>query len=118
MLMLRWAGSPLLLQTLMLMLVQRSRWIGGAVVVHRPVLRGSTTGQSSHSLPLLGFLVGVIASFTIMMLLTNSGNVLPVLSAMHSCSLEERPIMMWSFFLLSVSTWSGAYCARWLNCLE
>jgi hypothetical protein len=55
---LRWVGSPLLLRTLMLVLVQRSRWIGGAVVVHRPVLQGSTTGWSSHSLPLLGFLVG------------------------------------------------------------
>jgi hypothetical protein len=54
----RWAGSPLLLQTLMLVLLRLSRWVGGAVVVHRPVLRRSTTGWSSHNLPLLGFLVG------------------------------------------------------------
>jgi hypothetical protein len=44
---------------LMLVLVQLLRWIGGAVVVHRPVHWGSTTGWSSNSLPLLGFLVGV-----------------------------------------------------------
>jgi hypothetical protein len=44
-----------------------------------------------------------------MTLLTNSGNVPPVLSAMHSCSLVERPIMKRSFFFSSVSTWSGAY---------
>jgi hypothetical protein len=35
-----------------------ARWIGGAMVVHRPVLRRSTTGWSGHNLPLLGFLVG------------------------------------------------------------
>jgi hypothetical protein len=40
------------------MLVPGSRWIGGAVVVHRPVLQRSTTRWSNHSLPLLGFLVG------------------------------------------------------------
>jgi hypothetical protein len=33
-------------------------------------------------------------------------------------SLVERPIMKRSFFFSSVSTWSGAYCTRWLNCLE
>jgi hypothetical protein len=42
----------------MLVLVRLSRWVGGAVVVHRPVLRRSTARWSSHSLPLLGFLVG------------------------------------------------------------
>jgi hypothetical protein len=41
----------------MLLLVQWSRWIGGAVVVHHPVLWRSTTGWNSHNLPLLGFLV-------------------------------------------------------------
>jgi hypothetical protein len=41
------------------MLVLGSRWIGGAMVVHHPVLQRSTTGWSSHNLPLLGFLVGV-----------------------------------------------------------
>jgi hypothetical protein len=53
----RWAGSPLLLRTLTLVL--RSRWIGGAVMVHRPILQRCTTGWSGHNLPLLGFLVGV-----------------------------------------------------------
>jgi hypothetical protein len=56
-LMLRWAGSPLLLRTLMLVL--GLRWIGGAVVVHRPVLQRSATGWSGHNLPLLGFLMDV-----------------------------------------------------------
>jgi hypothetical protein len=58
-----------------------------------------------------------IASSVIMILLMNSRNVPPVLSAMHSCSLVERSIMKWSFFS-SVSTWSSAYYAMWLNCLE
>jgi hypothetical protein len=53
-----------------------------------------------------------------MTLLTNSGNDPPVLGAMRSCSLVERPIMKRSFFLSSVSTWSDAYCPRWLNNLE
>jgi uncharacterized membrane protein len=59
-----------------------------------------------------------IASSAIMTLLMNSRNVPLVLSAMRSYSLVERPIMKRSFFFSSVSTWSGAYCARWLNCLE
>jgi uncharacterized membrane protein len=59
-----------------------------------------------------------IASSAIITLLTNSRNVFPVLSAMRSCSLVERPIIKRSFFFSSVSTWSGAYCARWLNYLE
>jgi hypothetical protein len=59
-----------------------------------------------------------MASSVIMMLLMNSGNVPPVLSTMRSCSLVERRIMKWSFFFSSVSTWSGAYYARWLNYLE
>jgi hypothetical protein len=59
-----------------------------------------------------------IASSVMMTLLINSGNDPPVLSAMRSCSLVERPIMKRSFFLSSVSTWFGAYCARWLNSLE
>jgi uncharacterized membrane protein len=59
-----------------------------------------------------------MASSAIMTLLTNSENVSPMLSAMRSYSLVERPIMKRSFFFSSVSTWSGAYCARWLNCLE
>jgi uncharacterized membrane protein len=59
-----------------------------------------------------------IASSVIMTLLTNSRNVPPVLSAMRSCSLVERLIMKRSFFLSTVSTWSGAYYVRWLNCLE
>jgi uncharacterized membrane protein len=59
-----------------------------------------------------------VASSAIMTLLTNSRNVPPMLSAMLYCSLVERPIMKRSFFFSSVSTWSDAYCARWLNCLE
>jgi hypothetical protein len=58
MLALRWAGSPLLLRMLMLVLVLLLRWVGGVVVVHRLILWRSTTGWSSHNLPLLGFLVG------------------------------------------------------------
>jgi hypothetical protein len=51
-------GSPLLLLlTLVLVLLWLSGWVGEAVVVHRPVLQGSTFGQSCHSLPLLGFLM-------------------------------------------------------------
>jgi hypothetical protein len=55
-----------------------------------------------------------IASSVMMTLLTNYGNDPPVLSAMCSYSLVERPIMKQSF-LSSVSTWSGVYYARWLN---
>jgi hypothetical protein len=112
----RWAGSALLLRTLMLML--GSRWIGGVVVVHRLVLRRGTTRWSGHNLPLLSFLVARMASSTIMTLLTNSRNVPSVLSAKRSYSLVERPIMKRSFFFSSVSTWSSAYYAKWLNCLE
>jgi hypothetical protein len=54
---LRRAESPLLRLTLVLLWL--SGWVGGAVVVHRSVLCRSTTGWSFHSLPLLGFLVGV-----------------------------------------------------------
>jgi hypothetical protein len=43
---------------LVLVLVLLSRWICGAMVVHHPVLWRSTTGWSSHNLPLLGFLMG------------------------------------------------------------
>jgi hypothetical protein len=66
----------------------------------------------------LVFMWAWIASSVIMTLLMNSGNVHPMLSAMRSCSLVERPIMKRSFFFSSVSTWFSAYCARWLNCLE
>jgi hypothetical protein len=59
-----------------------------------------------------------IALSVIITLLMNSGNVPPVLSAMRSCSLVERPIIKRSFFFSSVSTWSGTYYTRWLNCLE
>jgi hypothetical protein len=41
------------------MLLQLSRWVGGAVVVHYPILQRSTIGRSCHNLTLLGFLVGV-----------------------------------------------------------
>jgi hypothetical protein len=59
-----------------------------------------------------------LASSVIMTLLMNSGNETPVLSTMRSCTLVERLIMKRSFFLSFMSTWSDAYCARWLNYLE
>jgi hypothetical protein len=40
------------------MLLRLTGWVGGATVVHRLVLQGSTFGRICHSLPLLGFLVG------------------------------------------------------------
>jgi hypothetical protein len=55
-LVLRWAGSPLLLLTLVLLLM--TRWVGGAVMVHHPVPRRSTAGCCCHILSLLCFLVG------------------------------------------------------------
>jgi hypothetical protein len=58
-----------------------------------------------------------ITSSVVMTLLTNSGNVPPVLSAMRYCNLVERLIMKRSFFS-SVSTWSDIYYARLLNTLE
>jgi uncharacterized membrane protein len=58
-----------------------------------------------------------IASSVMMTLLTNYGIDPLMLSAMPSYSLVERTIMKRSF-LSSVSTWSGAYCVRWLNNLE
>jgi hypothetical protein len=51
-------GGPLLLLTLVLMLLLLVRWVGGAMMVHHSVPRGSTTGWSCHNLPLLCFLVG------------------------------------------------------------
>jgi hypothetical protein len=67
------------------------------------------------------FLVCLWARMTssmIMTLLANSGNVPTVLSVMRSYNLVERPIIKRSFFFSFVSTWSDAYCAMWLNCLE
>jgi hypothetical protein len=55
---LRWARSPLLRLTLVLVLLRLSGWVGGAVVVHRSVIQRSTTGWSCHNLFLLGFHVG------------------------------------------------------------
>jgi hypothetical protein len=81
------------------------RYFGGAL------LDGATT-----TFLFLVSLWARIASSAIITLLTNFGNVPPMLSAMRSCSLVERPIIKRSFS--SVSTWSGAYYARWLNCLE
>jgi hypothetical protein len=40
-----------------LVLLRLSGWVGGTVVLHRPVLRRSTTKRSCHNLPLLDFLV-------------------------------------------------------------
>jgi hypothetical protein len=66
----------------------------------------------------LVFLWVRMASSTIMTLLTNSGNVPPVVGAMRYCSLEERTILKWSFFFSSVSTSFGTYCVMWLTFLE
>jgi hypothetical protein len=106
MLALRCSGNPLLLWALVLLALMR--WVGGAVVVHRPVPGRSTAGRSYHNLPLLCFLVGADHLISMMTLLTNSRNDPPMLSAMRSCSLVERSIIKWSFFLSSVSTWSDA----------
>jgi hypothetical protein len=57
-------------------------------------------------------------SSVMMTLLMKSGNDPLVLSVMRFCSLVERPIIKWSFFLSFVSTWSGVYYVRWLNNFE
>jgi hypothetical protein len=80
--------------------------------------RGALPDGAATAFLFLVSLWAWMASSAIMTLLTISGNVPLVLSAMCSYSLVERTIMMWSFFLLSMSTWSGAYYAGWLNCLE
>jgi hypothetical protein len=80
--------------------------------------RGALSDGAVTAFLFLVFLWLWIASSAIMILLTNSRSVPLVLSAMRSYSLVERPIMERSFFLPSVSTWSGSYCVRWLNCLE
>jgi hypothetical protein len=80
--------------------------------------RGALLDGAATTFLFLVFLWAWMASSTIMTLLMNSGNVPPMLSAMRSYSLVERSIMKRSFFFSSVSTWSGAYYARWLNCLE
>jgi hypothetical protein len=80
--------------------------------------RGALPDGAATTFLFLVSLWARMASFAIITLLMNSENVPPMLSAMHSCSLVERPIMKRSFFFSSVSTWSGAYCARWLNYLE
>jgi uncharacterized membrane protein len=79
--------------------------------------RALLDGAATTFLFLVSLWVRMMSS-AIMTLLTNSGNVPPVLSVMCSCSLVERPIMKRSFFFSSVSTWSDAYYARWLICLE
>jgi hypothetical protein len=80
--------------------------------------RGALLDRAATTFLFLVSLWARIASSAIITLLTNSENVPPVLSALHSYSLVERPIMKQSFFFSSVSTWSDAYCTRWLNCLE
>jgi hypothetical protein len=80
--------------------------------------RGALPNGAATTFLFLVSLWAWIASSVIMTMLMNSENVPPVLSAVCSYSLVERLIMKWSFFLSSVSTWSGAYCTRWLNYLE
>jgi hypothetical protein len=79
---------------------------------------GALPDGAATTFLLLVFLCAWMASSVIITLMMNSENVPPVLSAMRSYSLVERPIMKRSFFFSSVSNWSDAYCARWLNCLE
>jgi hypothetical protein len=55
MLALRWAGNPLWLLALVLLLLMRR--VGGTVVVHHPVPGRSIAGQSCYDLPLLCVLV-------------------------------------------------------------
>jgi hypothetical protein len=76
--------------------------------------RGALLDGAATTFLFLVSLWARMASSAVMTLLMNSENVPPMLSAMRSCSLMERPIMKRSFFS-SMSTWSGAYCARWLN---
>jgi hypothetical protein len=80
--------------------------------------RGAQSDGAATTFLFLVSLCARIASSVIMTLLMNSGNVPLVLSAMRSYNLVERPSMKQSFFFSSVSTWSGAYYARWLKCLE
>jgi hypothetical protein len=92
MLALRWVGNPLLLLALVLLM----RRLEGTVVVHRLVPGRSTARRSCYNLPLLYVLVCVDRIVR--------DDDPPVLSAMRSCSLVERPIMKRYFFLSSVST--------------
>jgi hypothetical protein len=73
--------------------------------------RGALLDGAATTFLFLVSLWAWITSSVIMTLLTNSGNVPPVVSAMRSYSLVQRPIMKRSFFFLLVSTWSGTYCA-------
>jgi hypothetical protein len=116
MLVLRWVGNPLLL--LMLVLLLLTRRVGGPLWYTIRYLGGALPDGATTTFLFFASLCVQIASSTMMTLLTNSGNDPPMLSAMCSCSLVERSIMKRSFFLSSVSTWSGAYCVRWLNSLE
>jgi hypothetical protein len=56
MLALRWAGNPLLLLALVLLLLMTR--VGGTMVVHHPVPERSIARRRYHNLPLLCFLVG------------------------------------------------------------
>jgi hypothetical protein len=67
-------------------------------------LRGALTDGATIAFLFFASLLVRITSSVMMTLLTNSENDPPMLSDMHSCSLVERPIMKWSFFLSSVFT--------------
>jgi hypothetical protein len=99
---LRWVGSPLLLLTLVLLLLMT--WVGRSWWYTIRYLRGALLDGAVITFLFFASLWAWIASSTMMTLLTSSGNDPPMLSAMRSCSLVERPIMKWSFFLSSVST--------------
>jgi hypothetical protein len=104
-----------LLLTLVLMLLRLARWVGEPWWYTIQYFGGALSDGATTTFFFLVSLWAWIASSVMMTLLTNSINAPPVLSAMRSCNLVESPIMKRSFFCSSVSTWSSAYYARWLN---
>jgi hypothetical protein len=114
MLTLMWAGSPLLLLTLVLLLLILVRLVRGV----RMIPSGSLEEHYHMELPQpfsSSLLVGAVTPSVMITLLTNSRNDPLVLIARRSCSFMERPFIKQYFFFSSVSTYSGAYCTRWLN---
>jgi uncharacterized membrane protein len=82
-------GKPTALLKLVLMLLQLLRRIGGAMVVHRPVLRGALPDGAATVFLFFVSLWVRIASSAMMTFLTNFGNDPLVLSAMRSYNFVE-----------------------------
>jgi hypothetical protein len=59
-----------------------------------------------------------MALSAMMALMRNSGKVPPLLSDRRSLNIVDKPLMKLAFYFSSISTCSGAYCAKWLNSLE